>query len=152
MLRAVPEASKKALDTPVRSREDVRVATRLFISFDFDHDQDLRNLLVGQARNEDSPFEVADWSVNEAFEGDWQAKVRKRIRQVSQVAVVCGHHTSTATGVSAEVMIARDEDKPYFLLAGRSSGTNQRPSSALAADKVYEWTWENVKTLVAGGR
>lgn len=128
------------------------VAPRVFISFDFDHDEDLRTLLVGQAKNEDSPFEVADWSVKEAFEGDWQEKVRARIRQVNQVAVICGHHTASATGVSAEVMIARDEDKPYFLLAGRSSGGHEKPKSALAGDKVYTWTWENLKTLIGGGR
>jgi len=28
---------------------------RVFISFDYDHDLDLKNLLVGQARNDDSP-------------------------------------------------------------------------------------------------
>lgn len=132
--------------------EDAVMATRLFISFDYDHDEDLRTLLMGQAKNEDSPFEVADWSVKEAFQGDWQAKVRARIRQVGQVAVICGHHTASATGVSAEVMIARDEDKPYFLLAGRASGTNEKPKGALAGDKVYDWTWENLKILIEGGR
>jgi hypothetical protein len=41
------------------------MAARVFTSFDFDHDESLRNLLVGQARNPDSPFEIADWSVKE---------------------------------------------------------------------------------------
>ncbi len=39
--------------------------TRVFISFDYDHDADLKTLLVGQAKNQDSPFEIADWSVKE---------------------------------------------------------------------------------------
>jgi hypothetical protein len=119
------------------------VATRVFISFDFDRDEDLKNLLVGQARNEDSPFEIADWSVKEPLDGDWESKVRTRIRQVEQVAVICGHDTDTATGVSAELLIARDEDRPYFLLAGRASGTNKKPQSALEADKLYKWTVGN---------
>ena len=33
---------------------------RAFISFDFDHDEELRNALVGQAKNSDSPFRIAD--------------------------------------------------------------------------------------------
>jgi hypothetical protein len=37
------------------------MAMGLFISFDDDHDQDLRNALVGQARNPESPFEMANW-------------------------------------------------------------------------------------------
>jgi hypothetical protein len=36
---------------------------KVFISFDYDHDVDLKNLLVGQAKNEDSPFEITDISV-----------------------------------------------------------------------------------------
>jgi MTH538 TIR-like domain (DUF1863) len=127
-------------------------AKRIFISFDFDNDDDLRTLLAGQAKNPGSPFEIADWSVKEAFTGDWKTKVRDRIKRVDQVAVICGHHTDKASGVSAEILIARDEDKPYFLLAGRASGTNKKPGTALAADKMYDWTWENLKTLIAGGR
>jgi hypothetical protein len=129
------------------------MATRVFISFDYDHDQDLRTMLAGQAKNEGSPFEIADWSVKEAFaESNWQEKVRKRIRQVGQVAVICGNHTDKATGVAAEVKIAQEEEKPYFLLSGRASGTNKKPATALAADKIYDWTWDNLKVLIAGGR
>jgi hypothetical protein len=90
------------------------MARRIFTSFDYDHDESLRNLLVGQARNEDSPFEICDWSVKEPFTGDWKKKVRERIRKCEQVIVVCGEHTHTATGVSAELEIAQDENLPYF--------------------------------------
>ena len=31
---------------------------RTFISFDYDHDNDLKILLVGQAKREDSPFAI----------------------------------------------------------------------------------------------
>lgn len=43
---------------------------RTFISFDFDHDEDLRNLLVGQAKNSDTPFNIQDFSVKEPMTGD----------------------------------------------------------------------------------
>ena len=33
---------------------------RAFISFDFDHDDDLRNALVGQARYDNSPFTISN--------------------------------------------------------------------------------------------
>ena len=32
-------------------------AKRVFIAFDYDHDEDLRNLLAGQAKHPDTPFE-----------------------------------------------------------------------------------------------
>ena len=127
-------------------------APRVFVSFDFDHDEDLRNLLIGQARHPGSPFEVTDYSVREPETGDWEGKIRARMRRVSQVAVICGLHTDTATGVAAEVRIAREEALPYFLLAGRADGGNVRPVSALQDDKMYRWTWENLKRLIDGAR
>ncbi len=33
---------------------------RVFISFDFDNDEALKNLIVGQSRLPDSPFEIFD--------------------------------------------------------------------------------------------
>ena len=41
------------------------MAMKAFISFDYDHDMDLKTLLVGQAKNSDTPFEIADYSVKE---------------------------------------------------------------------------------------
>lgn len=127
------------------------MATRVFISFDYDHDLDLKNLLVGQSQNAGSPFEIADWSIKDAS-ADWKDKARARIRRVGVVAVICGHHTDTAVGVNEEIRIARSEDKPYFLLAGRASGTNKKPTAALASDQIYSWTWDNLKDLIGGAR
>ena len=128
------------------------MAKRVFTSFDFDHDEDLRNLLVGQSKNEDSPFEMADWSVKEEMTGDWKKKVRERIRKAEQVIVMCGEHTDTATGVSVELKIAQEEKKPYFLLWGRAKKTCKKPTAALASDHMYEWTWDNLKALIGGAR
>jgi hypothetical protein len=127
-------------------------ASRVFTSFDFDHDEDLRNLLVGQSKHPDSPFELADWSVKEHMTGNWKEKVRTRIRSVDQVVIICGEYTHTATGVGIELQIARDEKKPYFLLYGRSSKTCTKPTTALSTDKIYNWTWENLKNLIGGAR
>ena len=123
----------------------------VFISFDYDHDDDLKMLLVGQAKNEGSPFSIADWSIKEAS-SDWKDKARSRIKRADQVIIICGKYTDSATGVNAEIQIARDETKPYFLLAGRADGGNKKPTAALSSDKLYKWTWDNLKTLIAGGR
>ena len=125
--------------------------TRVFVSFDYDYDSDLKTLLVGQARNPDSPFQIADWSVKEASP-DWKAEARRRIRSVDQVIVICGEHTHTATGVSVEVTIAQEERIPYFLLWGRTGKTCHKPKAARSSDKLYEWTWPNLKKLIGGAR
>lgn len=129
---------------------------RAFISFDYDNDSDLKNLLVGQAKNEDSPFEIADWSVKEAISGDWKSEARDKIKKTSVVIVICGEKTDTATGVSAELKMAQEEKIPYFLLSGRKyddkTKTNKKPKSAKSTDQMYNWTWDNLKLLINGNR
>ena len=125
---------------------------RVFISFDYDHDSDLKTLLVGQARNSDSPFEITDMSIKEAISSNWKDKARRRIKSCDVVIVICGKHTASATGVSAELRIAQEEKIPYFLLCGRSDGTFTKPLAAKNTDKVYKWTWDNLKRLVGGER
>ena len=126
--------------------------TKVFISFDFDHDEELKNLFVGQAKHDDTPFEITDMSVKQTLFGDWKAKVRPKIRNAEQVVVICGEYTHTATGVSAEIEIAQELGKPYFLLKGRSDKTCTKPKSAKTQDSIYRWTWENVGKLLNGGR
>lgn len=125
---------------------------RAFISFDFDHDEDLRNLLVGQARNPSAPFTISDWSVKAPLVGNWQDQVRQRIRRTELTIVICGHYTHTAHGVSTELSITRTEGHPYFLLAGRATGVCTKPGSALHDDKLYTWTWDNLRALIDGAR
>ena len=134
------------------SIEKKKMKKRTFISFDFDHDEDLRNLLVGQSKNSDSPFEISDYSLKEPLSGDWKEKIRTRIRMTECVVVICGHNTDTASGVSAELSIAKEEGKPYFLLWGRREGQVTKPTSASQQDKVYSWTWDNLKNLINGAR
>ena len=126
--------------------------TKVFISFDYDHDETLKDFLVGQSKLKDSPFELADWSIKEPQTGDWKEKARKRIKVVDVMAVICGLHTDAATGVSAEITIAQEEKKDYFLLAGYKDKANKKPKSAKDSDKMYSWTWDHLKTLIGGGR
>lgn len=126
--------------------------TKVFVSFDYDHDEALKVFLIGQSKNEDSPFALADWSIKEHIDDNWKKHARNRIRNVDVVCIICGRNTNTATGVSAELKIAQEEGKPYFLLAGYSEGHNVKPKAAYASDKIYKWTWPNLKALIGGGR
>ncbi|GHI47572.1 TIR domain-containing protein [Streptomyces albidoflavus] len=124
---------------------------RVFVSFDYDYDKTLKNFLIGQAKNPDSPFEIHDWSIKEASP-DWRGKARARIRASDVVIVICGEYTDEAVGVAIELKIAQEEEIDYFLLNGYSGKNGRRPSTVKATDKVYKWTWENLKLLVGGAR
>jgi len=125
---------------------------RVFISFDYDHDEILKTFLVGQAALPDSPFELVDWSIKEALSGNWKEKARARIKKADMLAVICGEHTNTAAGVSAELQIAQAEGVPYFLLNGYKLKTCVKPVAARSEDKIYNWNWDNLKSLIGGAR
>ncbi len=124
---------------------------RCFVSFDYDNDANLKDLLIGQSKYEGSPFEISDWSIKESS-SDWKDKARMRIRNSEVVIVICGKNTDKAAGVAIELSIAQEEAKDYFLLAGYSNGSYKKPISAKSSDKVYKWTWDNLKELIHGGR
>lgn len=125
---------------------------KVFISFDYDHDEFLRTALVGQAKNAGTPFQIIDRSLKEPLTGDWKAKVKTRIDKVDIVVVMCGQKTHTATGVAAEIQMAQELGKPYFLLKGYSDKTCTPPTTAKTTDKMYTWTWDNLKNLIGGSR
>lgn len=124
---------------------------RTFISFDYDNDVDIKNLIVGQAKNEESPFEVTDMSIKEAS-SDWRDKARTRIKGCDVVVVICGEKTDKANGVAIELEIAQEEKIPYFHLKGRSDKQCVKPTTAKESDKIYNWTWNNLKLLFNGNR
>ena len=128
------------------------VKKKAFISFDYDHDLELKGALVAQSKLEDSPFEITDMSITEAVDSNWKQFARDRIRKCDVVIVICGKHTHDAKGVAAEVTITQEENKPYFLLKGRKDETCTKPVTTKSGDQVYSWTWENLKALLDGKR
>lgn len=125
---------------------------RVFISFDYDHDEGVKHMLVGQAQLPDSPFDFKDASIKEPLSGDWKDKVKRRMANIDVVIGLCGEYTHTARGAAAEIEIAQEQSVPYFFLKAYADKSCTKPATAKPSDKVYNWTWDNVKTLVAGGR
>jgi hypothetical protein len=120
---------------------------RVFVSFDFDNDSVLKEFLVGQSKNPDSPFEIEDWSMKEAApERDWEAEARARIRRSDAVIVMVGPNTSRAGGVLKEVRIARQLGKRVFQIIGYRDGDYTPVPNA---GRLYRWNWENLKKLLA---
>lgn len=125
---------------------------RVFISFDVDNDQGTKTMLAGQADLPDSPFDFKDGSVKSHLTGDWKEKVKRRMDNIDVVIILCGTKTQTASGVAAELQIAKDKNKSYFLLAAYADKTCTKPTTASSGDKVYKWNWDNLKSLIGGAR
>jgi hypothetical protein len=123
------------------------LTTRVFVSFDYDHDRDLKTMLVGQSRNEKSPFLVEDWSIKEESK-TWRKDAASRITRSDIVIAICGLYTHQASGVAAEIAIAKDLKVRYALLRGRKEGRVRRPQgTSWWWDEMHPWTWKDLQSL-----
>ena len=116
--------------------------TRVYVSFDFDNDEELKHLIVGQAKNEDSPFELADWSIKEEVSSNWKAEAEDRIKRSDVVLVVVGEKTHCAHGVLVEVELAKKHGKRIVQIKGRA---NSHPKPVPGAGVLHEWSWDNLR-------
>jgi hypothetical protein len=120
---------------------------KVFVSFDFDNDKTLKDFIIGQAKLDDSPFEVIDFSLKEAApEKTWLDKARAAISRAEVFIVMLGPMTRSAPGVLKEVKIANELKKTKFQIIGYKDG-----SEAWAvpdAGRVYSWNWDNLKKLL----
>jgi len=119
---------------------------RIFVSYDRDHDRDLHDRLVEEAGEPGSGFEVAACSEGGAAGEPWEARTRRRIQEVDEVVVVCGEHVGSSPRVGAELRIAQEEKRPYFLLWGRRELMCTKPMGAKPNEGMYSWTPEILRT------
>ncbi len=112
----------------------------VFVIFDVEHDRDLYELLHAQSNSSGCAFGVIGGSEGTSESEPWRENVRRQIREADQVIVICGEHTEASPHMHAELLIATDEKKPYFLLWGRRGIMCTKPSGAKPAEGMYSWT------------
>ena len=120
---------------------------RVFISFDFDNDKVLKDFMIGQSKNEDSPFSIEDWSLKEAApQANWEKEAESKISRSEKVLVMVGDSTYCAPGVLKEVAIATRLKKPIFQVIGYKDSS---PKAVPGAGTLYKWDWSVLKRLLA---
>ena len=73
--------------------------------------------------------------------GSWDEVVRRRMRVVDEVIVICGKRAAASRSVSAELRIAQEDQKAYFFLWGRRESMCSKATGARPADSMYSWAW-----------
>ena len=59
---------------------------RVFVSFDFDHNENDKHLFVGQARHSKTPFNISDWSSKSALpQSQWEKIIEDKKENVSSL-------------------------------------------------------------------
>ena len=122
---------------------------RIFVSFDTNHDRDLKERMLAEAAKPTSLFDITGHSEGADVSDAWSERVRKRIGAADEVIVICGAHTQDSFQVAAEIGIAHEEQKPYFLLWGRREVMCTKPAGAKPTDGMYSWTPSIISDQVA---
>ena len=121
------------------------MAKRIFVSFAIE-DSNLRDLLVGQAKNDNSPFEFVDMSVKEPWKDDWKSKCRTKIKGCDGLIAIITENTKNASGQRWEFKCAKEEKVPCRGIWGHNDEANQSylppEMDGITTDK---WTWDNIK-------
>ena len=116
----------------------------IFVSFEFDRDNDLKNNFFEQAR-ELTQHRVHNCSLNEAYPDEsWKNRARAAIRECDVVVVLIGQDTHNAQGVIVETDMARSLNKPIIQV--RPQG---RPYNGLTRlEEPIAWSWRNINAAL----
>ncbi len=115
---------------------------KVFVSFDYDNDLNLKSSFISQAKHPDSPFSVNDYSLKEAHpDSEWLSKAQSAIDRCDVFIVLLGKNTYKAPGVLKEVKIALGRNKERFQL--KPQGKERKAVSG--GGEVVSWKWENIK-------
>ncbi|OHY81528.1 hypothetical protein [Marinobacter sp. AC-23] len=120
---------------------------RIFISFAME-DKTLRDFLVGQAKNEKSPFEFVDMSVKKPWDSAWKTNCRMKIKGCDGVIIIVTKNTKNADGQLWEVKCAKEEGISRRGIYGSSTDRPATLPKELEGTRVVNWTWDNIKNWI----
>jgi hypothetical protein len=122
---------------------------RAFISFDFDHDETEKNLFVGQSKNSRTPFAIEDWSAKSSMpQSKWEAIVKGKINKCNMLIVLSGQTMASATGVSKEIAMAKDQDVPVFGVYVDGANSSSNLPAGLQRNRTISWNWDSIANAV----
>lgn len=126
-----------------------QITPRAFISFDFDNNENEKNLFTGQAKNSRTPFNIHDWSSKTNLpQSQWEKLISEKINKCHLMIVLVGKRTGTASGVAKEINFAKTSNVPYFgVYVGGANSSSTLPSG-LARNRVIEWDWDAIARAI----
>ncbi len=119
---------------------------RIFIAFAIE-DKWARDYLVGQARNDKSPFDFVDMSVKEPWKEDWKKNCRTKIKSCDGVIAIISKNSPNASGQRWEMSCAIEEKIPMIGIRATADDTTPPPPE-FGGKKIIPWTWKDIAAFI----
>ena len=120
---------------------------RIFISFAVE-DKTYRDFLIGQARNEKSPFQFVDMSVKKPWDSAWKTNCRTKIKGCDGVVALVSKNTAKASGQLWEVKCAKEEEVPVRGIYVDAKNKPNKLPEEFKGVRVVNWTWDNISNFL----
>lgn len=122
---------------------------RGFVSFDFDHNENEKNLFIGQAKNKKTPFNFEDWSSKSDLpQSQWEKIIKDKINKCNFVVVLVGKYMASATGVAKEIIFAKDCNVPIFGVYAGGANTSSNLPDGLQRNRTIDWDWDKISSAI----
>ena len=123
---------------------------RVFVSFDFDHNETEKNLFIGQSKNSKTPFNIGDWSSKSSLpQNQWEALIKDKINKCNMLIVLSGQTMASASGVAKEIKMAREQDVPVFGIYVDGANSNSNLPTGLQRNRTISWNWESIANAIS---
>lgn len=114
----------------------------IFIAFAIE-DERQRDFFKGQTLSPNATYEFIDMSVKQAYDSEWKAKVRTRIKRSHGVIVLVSKSSLTSSGQKWEIACAKEEGKS---IRGIWAYTDDR--TKLDGVATYIWSDQNISSFI----
>jgi hypothetical protein len=125
---------------------------KVFISYDYDHDKNYKNLLVAWDKNEEFDFAFTDMSADVSVDSDDAAAIRRaisaKINAATYFLCLVGKHTHKSRWVAWEIGNAKELKKR--LVAVKIDRDYETPAGLLNAGVswAYSFTLDSIRRAV----
>lgn len=116
----------------------------IFVAFAIE-DERQRDFLKGQTLHPRAPYEFTDMSVKQAYDAEWKAKVRTRIRRSHGVIALISKNSLSSSGQKWEIACAMEEKKPILCVWAYS---NDR--TTVVGIRTVAWSDTNIANFIDG--
>jgi hypothetical protein len=120
---------------------------KIFISFAL-KDTDLRDTLIEQVNNENTPYLLEYLATKASWDPSWKEECRSKVAECDGVIALITNHILRADGQRWEIECANNDRVPILLLQGRSEKLAKNLPSVIDDKDFLDWTLPNIMTFL----